>query len=174
MLPADCLIKRSDDGTMEFLVVETPSGRRFRVVKPLRSGGVGRVYLVIGLGADGSLCKFALKEYPRAENDDERMNQANIRANLEALIRQPVTDEDGAPLKTMVAPIEIVDFPKTGTFGYVMDYVDLEEYISVNELLGDYPDADVLCRIGKTLAHFFDRLAGAAGMCYKDVNEGNI
>lgn len=174
MLPADCLMKPSADGEEMYMIVQTPSGRKFRIIDLENRGGVGRIYLCVGQDADGNLRRYALKEYPVPATEEMRRQQKCIRANLTSLILDPVSDENGRPLETMVAPIEIIDFPRTGTFGYVMEYVDLENYRTVSQMLGDYPEADVLCRIAKRFTHFFACLAGHAGKSYKDINEGNI
>jgi len=164
---------RSKDGKKTYLVLTTPSGKKYRIIKPFNSGGVGKVYLASGKDASGQMKKFIIKEYPVPKTPLDKQTQRNIRKNLTSLIKNPVRD-GGKPLDSMVPPMEIMNFPKTGTFGYVMDFVELDEFVSVGKLMKNYPGADIVCSLAKRICHFFDCLASGAGLCYKDVNEGNI
>lgn len=173
MLPEDMIVKRDSQGnTLRF--IETPSGKEYLIVKPFDSGGVGKVYLAYYRDDKGQLVKYVVKEYPKPKKPSMRNQQRNIRKNLRKLIEKPVLDEKRQPLVSMVPPLEVLDFPHTGTFGYVMNYVELSDYLSVGKLLRNYPDMDIVCRMGRNISHFFMRLASAEGLCYKDINEGNI
>ncbi|MDO4355954.1 MAG: hypothetical protein Q4E13_05535 [Clostridia bacterium] len=173
MLREDGQMVTSPDGRKKYLVLTTPSEKKYRIIKPFNAGGVGKVYLAMGTGADGKAKKFVVKEYPVPKTPLDRTTQRNIKKNLRQLIQNPVTD-NGKPLDSMVPPIEVMDFPKTGSFGYVMDFVELEDFVSVVKLMENYPEADILCSMAKKISRFFDCLASCRGLCYKDVNEGNI
>lgn len=173
MLPADMIEKKDARGNIRRFV-ETPSKKRYLIGKLFNSGGVGQVYLSYQKDNNGNIVQYVIKEYPKPETPGMRDQQRNIRKNLKTLIDKPLHDNNNQPLASMVPPLELVDFPNTGTFGYVMNYVDLSDYKSVGEMLHSYPDIDIVCRLAKNICHFFDILAQSAGYCYKDINEGNI
>lgn len=174
MLPQDCIVETGKDGKKaRFVISET--GRKYQIGKKFGEGGVGRVFLVIAADGPHAGKKFVLKEYPPPNEDPKVMTQQrNIRKNLERLIKEPIRDDNGSPLGSMVPPIEMIKFPQTGSFGYIMNYVELKDFVSVGRLRKDFPPADVICKICYEVSHFFVRLASASGLCYKDINEGNI
>lgn len=174
MLPADMIQKTDSRGNLQYYV-QTPSGKRYLLGKLFNAGGVGQVYLAYRKNDKNTLDKYVIKEYPKPSTPSIKKQQRNIRKNLNTLIQHPALDENNQPLASMVPPLEVIDFPQTGTFGYVMNYVDLSDYVSVGKMLRKYPEnIDVVCRMAKNISYFFMRLASVYGFCYKDINEGNI
>ena len=153
--------------------IQTVSGKKYQLGKRLGQGGQAKTFLL----RDDKKQKYVLKEYPVPKDQMMRDTQRAVKRNLAALIKQPIKLSDGKPLESMVPPIDLVMFDKTGSMGYVMNYVPIveENYLSIKALLKTaYPDTDVLSEIGWQISHFFHALAGSGGVCYKDINEGNI
>ncbi|MBQ7850662.1 MAG: hypothetical protein IJ343_13130 [Clostridia bacterium] len=174
MLPQDCIVETGKDGKKARYVI-SETGRKYQIGKKFGEGGVGVVFLVIAADGPQKGQKFVLKEYRPPDGDPVKTTQQrNIRKNLERLIKEPIKDDDGSPLKSMVPPIEMIKFPQTGSFGYIMNYVELKDFVSVGKLRKMFPPADVICKLCYGISHFFVRLASASGLCYKDINEGNI
>ena len=174
MLPSDMIQKKDSRGKTQNYV-QMPSGKKYRLLSLFDAGGVGQVYLTQGKTDSGAIAKYVIKEYPKPKTPTEKAQQRNIRKNLMSLIKHPVLDKNQHPLASMVPPLEVISFINTGTFGYVMDYVDLSDYVSVGKMLRNYPDdMGIVCTMAKNISHFFQVLAGSAGCCYKDINEGNI
>ena len=117
---------------------------------------------------------WVIKDMKPPKDDDLAHKQAleNMRLNLLRLIKNPVKGVEGI----MVPPLELIDFPESGTFGYRMQFVDLSRFKSVTQIHATdvFPDAEKLCTIACNLSTFYHQLGQAEGLCYKDVNEGNI
>lgn len=153
-------------------IIKTASGNEYIIGKRMGQGGVGRVYKVRRV-SDGK--EFAFKEY--MPSPDRAAIHKGIKKNLQTLLRNPILDRDGIPLKSFIGPIELVDLPASRGFGYIMELVDTENYVPLKKLWHSasiYPDALILCKICKNIAHLFTRLHLGTGWCYKDINEGNI
>ena len=150
-------------------IVTSASGTEYVIGPKMGQGGVARVFRC---RREKDKKEFAFKEYVPSE---EKMKlHRSIRKNLQELIAHPITDKDGSPLKSFKGPIELIDLPASKGFGYVMDLVDTERMVDVKKIWNRYPDARILCRIGKNVANLFARLHLGTGWCYKDINEGNI
>ena len=174
MLPQDCIVETGKDGKKaRFVISET--GQRYQLGKKLGDGGVGSVYLVIAADGPQKGQKFVLREY-RSPNGNLTISaqQRSIRRNLEHLIETPVTDDDGKPLPSLVKPLDMIAFPLTDSFGCIMNYVELKDFVSVGKMRKSFPPADILCKLCYEVSHFFARLASASGLCCNDINEGNI
>lgn len=144
------------------------NGESYVLVKRLGRGGQAAVWKVVNKKTKKH---YAYKEYKRDEY--------GIKGNIEALIKiGAIKDKNGRVLDSVVLPITTVDCPPEG-FGYVMELVDLKDYTTVKKAWagkskGKYPSADAICKIVKNFAEVFDALHRSYGLCYKDVNEGNI
>ncbi len=125
--------------------------------------------MVMKVQADDNGKFYAFKVY--------RHNKNNIRENIEALIAKGgINDKDGKPLTSLVLPISMVNINKGDAFGYIMELVDLSDYTTLLGAWdnGQYPSCKAICRFVQNLAYVFKTLHRTHGMCYKDVNEGNI
>ena len=145
-------------------IIHGNSGEDYIPVSRLGSGGQAVVWKVRCVRT-GTL--YAYKHY--------KHNTMNVRANIEDLIRiRVIKDKDGNTLCSAVLPIDLVE-AQEDAFGYIMDVVDLKDYTTVaGAWSGNYPDVRTVCRIVLNFARFFEALHLTYGMCYKDVNEGNI
>lgn len=150
-------------------IVTSTSGTEYLIGGKMGAGGVARVFRAKRL-RDGK--KFAFKEY--LPSPELAKIHRNIKRNVQKLISNPILDDDGKPLKSFVMPVEIVELPASHSFGYVMEVVDTSNYIPLKKLWRDYPDARIMCRLCKNIAHLFTRLHLGTGWCYKDINEDNI
>lgn len=140
----------------------TVNGRRGRVGALLGSGGQGEVYHVTVEGLP-----FALKWY----HDHYVSVDRDLRTRLERTIRR------GAPTRDFLWPLDLVDIPGTGSFGYVMPLRE-DSYRGMRDLIAPPPQRLVLSlgdRAGVCLqlANAFLELH-AGGFCYQDINFGNI
>lgn len=145
----------------------------------IKKGLNGEIYILakrIGRGGQAEVWKaqskaskkyYAYKEY--------KHNAYNIRTNIEDLIKiGKLKDKHGKALTSVVLPITIVE--GTGdALGYIMELVDLQDYTTIKKAwCGKYPSCEAICKIVKNLSQVFETLHLSYGMCYKDVNEGNI
>lgn len=145
----------------------------------IKKGANGETYILlkkIGRGGQAAVWKaqseesktfYAYKEY--------KQNTNNIRANIEDLIKiGKLKDKNGNNLDSVVLPITTVE-SDGDTFGYIMELVDLQDYTTIKKAwLTNYPSCKAICNIVKNLSQVFETLHLSYGMCYKDVNEGNI
>lgn len=145
----------------------------------IKKGLNGEVYILkkrIGRGGQAEVWKaqnkasktyYAYKEY--------KHNAYNIRTNIEDLIKiGRLKDKNGNVLDSVVLPITIVE-GSGDALGYIMELVDLQDYTTIKKAwCGKYPSCKAICKIVKNLSQVFETLHLSYGMCYKDVNEGNI
>ena len=152
-------------------IITSESGTEYKLLKRLGKGGVASVYQAERL-SDHQL--FAYKDYTPTEENAQILH--GIHSNLKELIKNPIRGTDGTVLKSFVGPMEMVEFPKSKSFGYIMRLVDLSEYLAFRQIFHKetYPDAWILCEIGKNIAGLFRTLHLGRGWCYKDINEENI
>lgn len=151
-------------------IVTTTDGTEYAIGPRLGEGGVAAVYRCRRCSDKK---EFAFKEYV----PDPKMRKIHylIKKNLKTLIADPIKESSGAPLKSFVRPLELVELKASRGFGYVMELVDTKRYLNYGvKLRKNYPDANILCELGKNMAHLFEILHLGRGWCYKDINEGNI
>jgi len=137
----------------------------YELVKKLGRGGQAQVWSVKSL-SDGKM--YAYKHYTQDKN--------GVRSNIEDLIKiGQFKDSNGNPVDSVVLPITIVE-GDGDSFGYIMDLVNLDDYTNLKKAWsgGEYPSCRALCHIVQNLAVVFKTFHLSYGMCYKDVNEGNI
>ena len=142
------------------------NGSSYVLVKSIGVGGQAKVWKV---QEEGTNKYYAYKHY--------RHDKKNVKGNIEDLIKMgAIEDKSGKALDSVIMPITLIN--GTGdSFGYIMELVDLKDYTTLKKAWGSsnkYPSCRAICRIIQNFAHFFDRLHSKHGMCYKDVNEGNI
>lgn len=140
------------------------NGETYILIKRIGRGGQAEVWKAQSTDAEAD---YAYKEY--------KQNTYNIRANIEDLIKiGKLKDKNGNILDSVVLPITTVEGDED-KFGYIMDLVDLQDYTTIKKAwCGKYPSCKAICKIVKNLAQVFETLHLSYGMCYKDVNEGNI
>ncbi len=140
----------------------TTSGRRGTVGRHLGAGGQGGVYEVY---LDGMT--FALKWYhPHYTAID-----TTLRTRLERSVQR------GAPTGDFLWPMDLVDIPGSGSFGYVMP-LRSGGFVSIRDLIVPPPKRLELslpqrATVCLQLANSFLALH-ANGFCYQDINFGNI
>ena len=142
------------------------NGVNYTVLETIGRGGQAKVWKV---REETSKKLYACKDY--------RHDPKNVRGNIEQLIEiGAIKDRTGNVLDSVVMPITLVD-GQGDSFGYVMELVDLKDYTTLKKAWlnpGKYPTPFAICNIVKNFALFFERLHLGHGLCYKDVNEGNI
>lgn len=146
----------------------------------IKKAGNGETYILekrIGKGGQAEVWKVQNEKTKKAYAYKQyKHNTNNIRSNIEDLISiGDFKDKNGVSLAdTVVLPIAIVDC-EGDAFGYIMELVDLQDYTTIKKAwCGKYPSCDAICKIIQNFARFFETLHSSYGMCYKDVNEGNI
>jgi DNA-binding helix-hairpin-helix protein with protein kinase domain len=137
------------------------------VIKELGSGGQGSVYLV-----EGKLVgKKALKWY----NDKSLGNSAQRNEKWTALSQIVNKSPDGDVNSSFAWPIELVELDDK--FGYIMDFVNLDQYITVAQMIYRQgkclPTQQIKTLISLNIVTAFAKLH-SAGYCYRDINEKNI
>ena len=147
-------------------VIIGQNGISYTLIEKLGTGGQAKVFKA---QEQNSNKIYAYKHYNR--------DKKNVKSNIEALISMgTIEDKSGKPLDSVVMPITIVN-GEGDSFGYIMDLVDLKDYTTLTKAWrtpNKYPSCRAICKIIKNFALFFEGLHGKRGMCYKDVNEGNI
>ena len=154
-------------------VVVSTTGVEYDIGERLGAGGVATVFRARRLSDEKD---FVFKEY--FPNPKRRAIHNAIKTNICRLMDNPFTDSDGTELKSFVGPADkdsLIELPASKSFGYIMELIDTDSFLSVRELWypDTYPDAEVLCKICINLANLF-RIIHLRGWCYKDINEGNI
>lgn len=147
-------------------IITGENGEQYVIVKSLGKGGQAKVWKVQNVGTKQY---YAYKFYKR--------NPCDIRENIETLIgKGQLRDKNGNVLNTAIFPLSIVE-GEGDSFGYIMELVDLKDYTTLKKAWARpelYPSCAALCRIVKNMSSFFEALHSTHGMCYKDINEGNI
>lgn len=146
-------------------------GNDYIIGKKLGAGGVAKVFYA---ERKGDKKKYVFKEYvPKPEL---KILHRTIKDNIIRLVKQPMKDASGNPLPHFVPPLDVIDLPASGGFGYIMDLVDTQNCKSVEKIINHhefYPDAKILCKFCKDFAQLYLTIH-LKGWCYKDINEGNI
>jgi eukaryotic-like serine/threonine-protein kinase len=140
----------------------TVKGRPGRVGALLGAGGQGEVYHVTVEGLP-----FALKWYHR----HYVALDVDLRARLESTIRR------GAPTPDFLWPLDLVEIAGSGSFGYVMP-LRSDAFRGMRDLIAPPPQRLALpladrAHVCLQLANAFLELH-ASGLCYQDINFGNI
>ncbi len=137
--------------------LQTATGRQCFVEKLLGQGGQGEVYLVKVEGAS-----FALKwYYPNTATPLQR-------SLIEDTVRR------GSPTDKFLWPLEMVSAPDNNTFGYLMRLRE-ERFNNMIDLMAGRvnPSFRSRCRTGYELGDSYFQLH-AKGLCYRDINFGNV
>ncbi len=141
--------------------------KQYIIGERLGTGGQAQVRRV-RLSSTGE--EFACKIY--------KEDPTGIQKNIEQLINLgPLKDKDGNVLTEVVSPKILVTQDGKEGFGYIMDLVDLDDYATIPQAWSNpakCPSAKAMCRIIQNLARVFEAIHRSYGMCYKDINEGNI
>jgi DNA-binding helix-hairpin-helix protein with protein kinase domain len=142
--------------------LRTVNGRPGSVGVLLGAGGQGEVYHVMVEGLP-----FALKWYHRHYVTLD----VGLRTRLERTIRR------GAPTPDFLWPLDLVEIPGSGSFGYVMP-LRSDGFRGMRDLIAPTPQRLSLSLADR--AHVCLQLANAflelhaGGFCYQDINFGNI
>ena len=170
MIPNDLMIIQGEGGK-KIRAFEAPSGVTYQLVLRPQMGAIGNIFTVIALNGPRKGESFALKEYSPAGNDVSRRRILDrTRRFLQRLIDRPLP-ESIRPIIT--APLELVDFPITGSFGCIMERVDLTDFVTLGQLRTRMPDAGVLTKLCMGVAHFYDQLS-REGLCIPGLGEGDF
>ena len=142
------------------------NGVNYTVIESVGRGGQAKIWKV----RDETTKKFyACKDY--------KHDPKNVRGNIADLIKiGAIKDRNGDILKSVVMPITLIE-GAGDSFGYIMELVDLKDFTTLKKAWSKpekYPTPFAICNIVKNFALFFERLHLGHGLCYKDVNEGNI
>lgn len=140
----------------------TTGGRQGAIVSLLGSGGQGEVHEVLIDGAAAALKWY----HPACVEAD-----ITLRERLTRAIRR------GAPTNSFLWPLDLVDAPHSGSFGYVMP-LRSDRFVSIRDLIAPPPrrlELSLAARAAACLhiATCFHELH-ASGFCYQDINFGNI
>ncbi len=137
------------------------SGETLRVGRRLGGGAQAAVYL-----AEMNGRQFALKWY--ASRQDPRIAERSA-ANLTSLVKRDKPRHDA-----FFWPIDMVECPRRGGFGYVMPLM-ATRFVSLAPMLdaAELPGFPTLIQIGINLADAFVALH-RAGLCYRDISFGNV
>lgn len=130
------------------------------IEEPLGEGAQAEVYR-----ARVGNSHYALKWYrPEYLATDQRLWE-----RLRTAIRS------GSPTEQFLWPFDLVSYPQVGDFGGYLMPLKSPEFVSLVELIRrqSEPTFRVLAVLGFRLAHSFLQLH-AAGLCYRDINFGNI
>lgn len=165
----DLTVVEKKDGTKEYMLLSRKLEKDLLYDGILAEGGVASSYKFVEKENPGAV--WVVTEYRKPDSEAVKNSQANLRCSLEGFIRHM----DGKDDEALIAPIEILDFPKSGTFGYIMPYVDLSKYRSLPKLLrsNPFPDTQILYNVGMNLSRFFAMLH-QKGLCCKNLEEENI
>src|SRR5262249_43447765 len=137
-------------------------GYDLTVKKKLGEGGQGAVYLV-----EGPKGPFALKWYSEQQATPEQA------ASIRELVDKPLGGQAG---RRFVRPLDLVGAPGSQQFGDLMWQSDTSRYAELPEVqlhLKPVPSYPVLCEITYQAANSY-RALHLAGLCYRDVSEGNL
>jgi DNA-binding helix-hairpin-helix protein with protein kinase domain len=131
------------------------------VARLVGEGAQGRVFAIAIDTADGSR-EYALKWYRNGFATPAQ------RWNLESLV------ERGTPGRNFLWPIDLVEAAGDDSFGYLMQ-LRPSTYVPIADLLNGRvdPPITVLADLGMSIAESFLLLHGA-GLCYRDINLGNV
>lgn len=140
------------------------NGIKYELIKRIGKGGQAEVWKAQNKNTN---MYYAYKEY--------KHNINNIKANIEDLITiGKFHDKDGKPVDDVILPITVVEC-NGDSFGYIMELVDLQDFTVIKKAwCGKYPSCKAICKIVQNFARVFETLHNTYGMCYKDVNEGNV
>lgn len=149
---------------IEFVGVD--SGERYTVEARLGQGAQGSV-LKVRADSDGKT--YAVKWYHASSATQQQRTQ------LETLI------ERGAPVCNALGvkfiwPIEMVRYPASASYGYLMPLYDNTRYVHYNKVVNgqvEQPRRDVLARMSYRLCMAIEAVH-RAGLAYCDINLGNI
>lgn len=147
-------------------IVIDRNGNEYTIEGSLGSGGQAVVKRVRNVKTKK---EFALKIYTAQKATYQ------LKKNIEAIIANGgIKDASGNKLEYVITPISIVD-GKNGAFGYIMEFVNLDDYISIiSSWKYQRPSLTTICKIVKQLCIFYRALHRTKGWCYKDLNEGNV
>ncbi|MEJ7707561.1 MAG: hypothetical protein WKF82_10020 [Nocardioidaceae bacterium] len=124
-------------------------------------GAQGKVFAV-SVDTTAGTREYALKWYR------EGFGTPGQRATLRRLVDQ------GTPGKSFLWPVDIVQAPDEDSFGYLME-LRPPRFVPISDLMNGRidPTIGLLADVGAALAGCF-LVLHAAGMCYRDLNLGNL
>ncbi len=154
-----------------YKVISSKAGNEYALLGRLGQGGVARVFRAKRL-SDGAMFAFKLFDY--SDSSETRWEHRNIRSNIESLIARGTSD-DPQLFEILARPYEIIDLKASGGFGYIMELVSLDNMMKFSKMMKSaQPDRMISLKICRNMASFYARLHRKYGLCYKDLNKGNL
>ncbi len=144
-------------------VVIDSNGNEYRLIKRLGKGGHSEVWKVQDVVSKSF---FAYKEC-------KHVNRFIKDSILELIHIGKFKDLHGNPVDDIVLPIAVVECDD-GTFGYIMELENLQEYTTLKKIwCGKYPSCVAICKIVQNLARVFEAL-NIVGMSFMDIDESSF
>lgn len=170
----------SESEKIEERRITSVCGDEYIIGDEIGSGGYAKVYAA--KKADGSGDNFVFKEYAKDSLNEDITK--TIKHNIENLVANPIRDSNNEHIAHFVRPIDIFEFPDKNSFGYIMERIDTDKYMSLSTLLSttqnadgsksyvNYPQADAICNFVTGFAEFFDNIH-SLGWSYGDCSDNN-
>lgn len=142
---------------------------RGRTVRMSRAGAPVVVGRKLGEGAQGIVHEASIEGKPVALKWlRPGPAEAERRRSIDRLVSR------GRPHRAFIWPIDVVEAPDVTGFGYVMPLLE-RRFVSLAAMLNEprQPPFRTMIAIGRELVEAFSALH-AAGLCYRDINFGNL
>ena len=166
------IVRTLPDGKKKIIkLISSLSGTEYVLSGRLGQGGVARVFKV-RRRSDGQL--FAFKLFDHSDSAEIQWEHRNIRSNIESLIAKAASS-DTELFDVLARPYELVELKASNGFGYIMEMVNLDHMMKFSKMMRQaQPDRRISLAICRNMAAFYAKLHRGYGLCYKDLNRGNL